>query len=56
MAKDILADAETQVQDTESPFLKFEKTFSMLRLTLNALHLMKHSDKDNARAYESLQE
>ena len=52
LAKENLSIAEKIIQDNTSSYPKYEKAFSKLRLTLNALHLMKHTDKDNSEMYE----
>ena len=56
LTDDTLPEAGAIAQESGDAYMKYVKVFSKLRLTMNALHLMKSTDKENSETYETLQE
>ena len=54
LANEVLSDTESMLNDSQDSFTKLEKAFANLRLTMNALHLMKHTDLYNSSTYVQL--
>ena len=52
LTNDILPEAGAIAQESGDAYIKYVKAFSKLRLTMNALHLMKQTDKENSETYE----
>ena len=56
LSEQILSEAQAQPDISQDTSQAHHKAFAKLRLTMNALHLIKHSDRENRDLFERLQE
>ena len=56
LSEQILSEAQAHPDTSQDTSQAHLKTFAKLRFTMNSLHLIKHSDRENRDLFERLQE